>query len=152
MGTRPKEPKVVCRNKKAFHDYFIEDRVEAGLVLVGSEVKSLREGRADLKDAHGVIEKGEAFLVNLRISEWTTGSVFNHRPERRRKLLLHRREIHRLQIQIEQRGYTLIPLAIYFNEKNRAKVELALARGKRKYDKREAIRERDERRAAERER
>ena len=145
------EIRAVCRNKSAFHDYFIEERFEAGLVLVGSEVKSLREGRADLKDAYGLIEGGEAFLVHMRISEWTGGTYFNHKPERRRKLLLHRKQIQKLKILIDQRGYALIPLRVYFNEKNRAKVELAVARGKRKYDKREAIRERDERRAAQRE-
>jgi SsrA-binding protein len=142
---------VVCRNKRALHDYFIEDRVEAGLVLRGTEVKSLRDGRVDLKDAYAVIEKREVFLVNLNISPWPGASHFNHSPERRRKLLLHRHQIERLSIKIDQRGYTLIPLSIYFTEKNFAKVELGLAKGKRQYDKRVAIRERDERRAGERE-
>jgi len=142
---------VVCRNPKARHDYFIEDRVEAGLVLQGTEVKSLREGKANIKDAYAVIESGETYLVNMHISVWPGASIFNHDPERKRKLLLHRQQIHRLAVQIDQRGYTLVALSVYFNEKNRAKVELGLARGKRQVDKREAIRERDERRRLRRE-
>ena len=152
---RPKEPsgrKVIYRNKKAFHDYFIEDRIEAGVVLVGTEVKSLREGRVSLQDAYATIENGEAYIINMHISEWPQATHFNHEPDRQRKLLLHAQQIHRLGIQIHQRGYTLVALSIYFNEKNRAKIELGLARGKRKYDKRETIRERDEKREAERER
>jgi len=150
---RPKEPsgrKVIYRNKKAFHDYFIEDRIEAGLVLVGTEVKSLREGRVSLQDAYATIEDGEAYILNMHISEWPQATHFNHEPDRQRKLLLHAQQIHRLGIQIHQRGYTLVALSVYFNEKNRAKIELGLARGKRKYDKRETIRERDEKREAER--
>jgi len=141
---------VVCRNKKAFHDYHIEDRIEAGLVLRGTEVKSLREGRANVADAYASIENGEAWLNNARIAEWPNAAYYNHEPERKRKLLLHERQIRRLRIQTEQRGYTLVALSIYFNPANRVKVELGLARGKRKYDKREAIRERDQKRAAER--
>jgi len=149
MG-RAKEPegrKYVCRNRKAFHDFFIEDRIEAGLVLQGSEVKSLRDGRANLKDAYAVIENGEAYLLNMHISEWPQATYLNHEPERRRKLLLHARQIQRLGIQTRQRGYTLVALSVYFSETNRAKVELGLARGKRKYDKRESIREKDQRRS-----
>jgi SsrA-binding protein len=142
---------VVCRNKKAFYDYFIEDRIEAGMVLKGTEVKSLREGRADLKDAFAVVENGEVFLVNMHIGEWPGAAYFNHEPERKRKLLLQARQIRKLRIQIEQRGYTLVALSVYFNRANRAKVELGLAKGKRKYDKRAAIRERDERRSNDRE-
>lgn len=152
---RPKEPasrKVVHRNKKALHDYFIEDRVEAGLVLLGTEVKSLREGRVSLKDSYATIEDGEAYILNMHISEWPGATHFNHEPDRRRKLLLRARQIHRLGIQIHQRGYTLVALSVYFNEKNRAKIELGLARGKRQYDKRQTIREREEKREADRER
>jgi SsrA-binding protein len=151
---RPKEPegrKYVCRNRKAFHDFFIEDRLEAGLVLVGSEVKSLRDGRASLKDTYAVIEEGEAWLLNMHISEWPQATYLNHEPERKRKLLLHARQIQRLAIQTQQRGYTLVALAVYFTENNRAKVELGLARGKRKYDKRESIREKDQRKSETRE-
>ena len=143
--------KTVCRNKRAWHDYQIEDRFEAGLVLVGTEVKSLRDGRASIKEAYATIENGEAYLINARISEWPNAAWFNHEPERKRKLLLHTQQIRRLRIQIEQRGYTLVALALYFNVRNRAKVELGLARGKRQVDKRDAIRERDQDRAAERE-
>ena len=137
--------KVIFRNKKAFHDYFIEDRVEAGLVLLGTEVKSLREGRVSLNDAYATIEDGEAYILNMHISEWPGATHFNHEPDRRRKLLLRAQQIH-------QRGYTLVALSIYFNEKNRAKIELGLARGKRQYDKRQTIREREEKREADRER
>jgi SsrA-binding protein len=152
---RPKEPagrKAIYRNKKAFHDYYIEDRIEAGLVLVGTEVKSLREGRVSLQDTYATIEDGEAHILNMHISEWPQAAHFNHQPDRPRKLLLHAQQIRRLGIQINQRGYTLVALSVYFNEKNRAKIELGLARGKRKHDKRETIRERDEKREADRER
>jgi len=136
--------KVICRNRKALRDYFIEDRIEAGLVLQGTEVKSLREGRANLKDSYAVIQEGEAYLLNLHISEWPGASFFNHIPDRKRKLLLHTDQIRRLAIQLDQRGYTLIALEVYFTPRNKAKVELGLARGKKKIDKRETIRARDE--------
>jgi SsrA-binding protein len=142
---------MVCRNRRATFDYHIEERIEAGLVLVGSEVKSLREGRASIKDAYAVIEKNEVWLVNSHISEWPQATYLNHEPERKRKLLLHQRQIRKLRIQIQQRGYTLVALSFYFTLGNRAKVELGLARGKRQSDKREAIRERDLKRAEERE-
>ncbi len=142
---------MVCRNKRAFHDYFIEDRIEAGIVLSGTEVKSLREARASIADAYAVIENNEAWLLKAHISEWPHAAYFNHEPERKRKLLLHASQIRKLRIQTEQRGYTIVALALYFNEANRAKVELGLARGKHKVDKREAIKERDMKRAASRE-
>jgi SsrA-binding protein len=147
----PSTHKVISRNKKALHDFFIEERIEAGIVLLGTEVKSLRNGRANLKDAYAQIKDGEVFLFNLHISEWPGAAYFNHEPERERKLLLHAHQIHRLNIQVNQRGYTLVGLSIYFNENNKIKVELGLAKGKQKQDKRHAIRERDERRNAERE-
>jgi SsrA-binding protein len=149
---KPSDPErqVVCRNRRALHDYFITDRFEAGLVLLGTEVKSLRQGQADLKDAYAVIERGEVWLLNLSISPWSGAKYFGHRPERRRKLLLHKKQIERLRISLEQRGFTLVALSIYFAASNRAKVELGLARGKRQYDKRQTIREREERRAAQR--
>ncbi len=143
--------KVVCRNNRALHDYFIDERFEAGLVLCGTEVKALRDGRASLQDAYAAVEGGEVYLVNVNIPQWPGAAYFNHQPKRKRKLLLHRKQIDKLFLEIQQRGCTLVPLSIYFTEKNRAKVELGLARGKRKYDKREAIRERDERRQSERE-
>ncbi len=143
--------KSICTNRKAFHDYHIEERFEAGLVLTGTEIKSLREGRANLKDSYGRIKNGELFLVNAHISPYSAGNIWNHEPKRDRKLLMHRREIDKLFGKIKEKGYTLVPLSLYFNKRNRAKLELALAKGKAAYDKREAIRRKDERRIAERE-
>lgn len=142
--------KIVCTNKKAYHDYFIEETIEAGIVLRGSEVKSLRDGRGNLKDCYALIEKGEAFLHGFHISPYSHGSAFNHEPLRTRKLLLHKKEILRLYGKIREKGLALIGLKVYFL-KGRAKVELGLVRGKRKYDKREAIKERSDQRDMERE-
>lgn len=139
----------VAVNRRARHDYHIEETVEAGLVLTGSEVKSLRAGKAQLKDSYGRIARGEVFLVNAHISEYAPAARFGHDPRRTRKLLLHRAEIERLLGKVKERGLTLVPLRIYFRN-GRAKVELALARGKKLYDKREAIRARDTRREVER--
>lgn len=150
MGAHPTEPRPVCRNRKAFHDYLIEERWEAGLVLVGSEVKALREGRAQMGDAYATFEGTELFLVNLHIGEWAHARAFSHTPLRKRKLLLHAQELKRLRQKLELRGYTLIPLALYFNERNRLKVELGLARGKRQIDKRQALKEREVQRELER--
>jgi SsrA-binding protein len=136
-------------NRKARHDYLIEETMEAGLVLVGSEVKALREGKANLKDSYGRLENGEVFLWNAHISPYGPASQFGHEPTRTRKLLLHREQIRRLTGKIKERGLTLIPLRLYFKN-GRAKVELALARGKKRYDKREAIREREVRREMDR--
>jgi len=144
MGT-----KIVCTNKKAYHDYFIEETIEAGIVLRGSEVKSLRDGRGNLKDCYVLIEKGEAFLHGFHISPYSHGSAFNHEPLRTRKLLLHKKEILRLYGKIREKGLALIGLKVYFL-KGRTKVELGLVRGKRKYDKREAIKERSDQRDMER--
>ncbi len=137
---------VVCVNRKARYNYSIEETFEAGLVLVGSEVKSLREGKANLTDSYGRIGRGEAFLFNAHISPYAASSGLNHEPTRSRKLLLHKREIQRLTGKVKERGLTLIPLKLYFKN-GRAKVELALARGKKVYDKREVLR----RKAAQRE-
>jgi SsrA-binding protein len=134
--------KVICRNKRAYRDYFISETFEAGMVLVGSEVKSLREGRASLGDAYGTMRGGELFLVGCHISEYPWAHQFNHEPLRERKLLMHRRELKRLGVKIRERGFTLVPLQIYFL-RGKAKVELGLAKGKRMYDKRQAVRERD---------
>jgi SsrA-binding protein len=138
--------KVVCTNRKARHDYEIVETYEAGIVLKGTEVKSLREGRANLKDSYAKIKDGEIFLLNAHISPYVYGNVNNHDPERQRKLLMHKREIMRLLGKVKERGYTLVPLSIYFDKNNRAKVELALAKGKSSYDKRESIKRRDEKR------
>ena len=137
--------KVIATNRKAFHNFAILDTYEAGLVLRGTEVKSLRESRVNFKDCYAAIDNGEAWLIGCHISPYHHGSDANHDPERRRKLLLHRREIGRLLGKVAERGLTLVPLRLYFKE-GRAKVELGLARGKKLHDKRAAIRERDERR------
>ncbi len=135
----------VATNRKAFHDYFIEERSEAGLVLTGTEVKSLRAGRANLRDGYVRIEGNEAWMENVHISPYTQGGYANHEPLRPRKLLLHKDEIASLIGKVKQRGYTLIPLSIYF-VRNRAKVEVGLGRGKREYDKRQTIAEADAKR------
>jgi SsrA-binding protein len=133
---------VVARNRRARHDYHIEDTVEAGLVLTGTEVKSLRAGRASLSEAFAQITDGEMWLHGLHIPEYTQGTWNNHAPRRTRKLLLHRKEIDRLASEVAERGFTIIPLSLYFSG-GRAKVELALARGKRAYDKRQDMAQRD---------
>jgi SsrA-binding protein len=141
--------KVVAQNKRARFDFALEDEVEAGLVLAGSEVKSLREGNVSLSDAYGLLRGDELFLVNCHIGEYRAASVFGHGPLRDRKVLLHRREIEKLRGKIEQRGYTLVPLAIYFKD-GWAKVKLALARGKTHEDRRDSIAERESRREMDR--
>lgn len=148
----PKErgQKMVATNRKARHDYHILDTYEAGLVLQGSEVKSLREGRASLIDGFVFIDdRGEAWLEQVHIPQYINGTWNNHTPKRRRKLLLHRQEIHKLEQKTRESGFTIIPLALYFQD-GRAKVEIALAKGKKDYDKRQALREKQDRREAER--
>jgi SsrA-binding protein len=130
-------------NRRARHDYLIEDTLEAGLVLHGTEVKSLRQGGASIAEAYADAQSGELFLVNANIPEYKSSSHFNHQPRRPRKLLLHRKEMNRLMGAIRREGVTIVPLSIYFNERGRAKVELGLAHGKRKADKRQAERDRD---------
>jgi SsrA-binding protein len=153
LANNPKPPskavKTVATNRKAFHDYFIEDRAEAGLVLTGTEVKSLRDGRAQLKDSYVHFRGGEAFLVGAHISPYRAGSWSNHPPERERKLLLHRREIEKWAGAVSLRGVACVPLSLYFKGP-RAKAEIALVRGKKLHDKRDAIRERDLKREADR--
>ncbi len=139
---REQERKIIARNRRARHDYHIEDVVEAGLVLTGTEVKSLRAGRASLADGFGQISGNEAWLHNVHIPEYTLGTWTNHEPRRTRKLLLHRKEIDKLARSTAERGLTLIPLSLYFRD-GKAKVELALARGKRTYDKRHDLARRD---------
>ena len=134
--------KLVAQNKKARHDYHIEETFEAGLVLTGTEVKSLRSGRASLVDGFGEVHNSEAFLHAVHIPVYTQGTWTNHEPRRVRKLLLHRSEIEKIDSKIRERGFTLIPLALYFKD-GKAKVEIGLARGKKSYDKRQAIAERD---------
>ena len=134
--------KIIARNRRARHDYHIEDVVEAGLVLTGTEVKSLRAGRASLTDGFGQISDHEAWLHGVHIPQYTQGTWTNHEPRRPRKLLMHRREIDKLDSATAERGLTLVPLSLYFKD-GKAKVELALARGKRTYDKRHDLAERD---------
>ena len=134
----------VAVNKKAWHNFEIEDRLEAGMELMGSEVKSLRDGQADLSGSYARIVNGECWLFGAKISQYQQAGLTGHTPTRKRKLLLHKHEIRKIYTKLEQRGYTLVPLKIYFNQKGFAKIELALARGKRKYDKRQAIAEREQ--------
>ncbi|MFQ6097554.1 MAG: SsrA-binding protein SmpB [Armatimonadota bacterium] len=145
------QQRVVARNRRARHDYFIEDSVEAGIVLKGTEVKSLRDHRVSFVDAHARVEDGELWLHGLHIAPYEQGNRWNVEPLRPRKLLLHKREILRLRQRTEQRGYTLVPLEVYFNPRGIAKVRLGICRGKRQYDKKRAIAERDAKRELERE-
>jgi SsrA-binding protein len=142
--------KIIASNRRARHDYTIEDTVEAGLVLTGTEVKSLRAGRATLTDGFGQITHSEAWLHGVHIPEYTQGTWTNHEPRRTRKLLLHRKEIDRLDSSIRERGLTLVPLSMYFKD-GKVKIELGLARGKRTYDKRQDLAKRDAAREVERE-
>lgn len=145
MGQR-----IVCRNKKAFHDYHIDDRLEAGIVLTGPEVKSLRAGRANLKDGYAKVKNGEVFLYNVHISPYSFTTHVSPDPLRVRKLLLHKREIRRLTGKLKEKGIALIPLKIYFIDNGKAKVELGLARGKKLYDKRAALKKKQSDRDLER--
>jgi SsrA-binding protein len=141
--------KVVAQNKKAYHDYEIEETYEAGLVLTGTEIKSIRAGKVNLRDSYARIKNGEVFLLNMHISPYEQGNRFNHDPLRTRKLLLHKREINKLFGLTREKGYALVPLKIYLKN-GLAKVDLALARGKKLYDKRETMKKRDAQREIER--
>jgi len=140
--------KVISQNRKAYHDYHIEEAVESGIALLGTEVKSLREGRAHLKDSYVILKSGEAFLLNCHISPYSHGNIMNHEPLRTRKLLMHRKEIDRLRGKVEGKGFTLIPLKLYF-KKSFVKVEIGLARGKKLFEKRDTIKEREAKREIE---
>ena len=141
--------KLIANNKKAHHDYFIEDKYEAGISLAGTEVKSLRMGRCSVKEAFIRIEKGEVYVYNMHIAAYEKGNIFNKDPLRVRKLLLHKREIRKIEGQIAQKGYTVVPLSVYFSG-SLVKVEIGLAKGKKLYDKRQDIAKKDQRREAER--
>jgi SsrA-binding protein len=141
--------KIVAQNRKAYHDYSIEETAEAGIQLLGTEVKSLRDGRANLKDSYVLIKNSEVFLFNCHISPYSHGNIMNHDPLRTRKLLLHRKEIDRIQAKALQKSYTLIPTKIYFKGPF-VKVEIGLAKGKREYEKRDSIKEREAKRDIER--
>lgn len=145
MAGKSSHTKLICKNRKARFDYQIEDRFEAGMVLQGTEVKSMRMGKASLRDAYANIKKGEVFLHQLHIGEYPFAFRENHEPLRVRKLLMHKSEIKRLTRKLQERGFSLIPLELYFS-RGKVKVNLGLARGKRKYDKRQTIRKRDEKR------
>jgi SsrA-binding protein len=138
--------KTVAQNRKARHDYFILDTLECGIVLTGTEIKSVRAGNLNLKDSYASIEKGALWLVGMHISPYEKGSYYNHEPERERKLLVNKHELIRLNGKTREKGLTLVPLSVYIKEGRRAKVELALAKGKTTYDKRDAIAERDAKR------
>jgi SsrA-binding protein len=144
-----KPVKVIATNRKARHDYIVEDTYEAGVVLTGSEIKSIRAGQVNLRDSYAAIRDGELWLINTHIAPYKQASHQNHEPRRERKLLMHRREINRLTGKLQETGLTLVPLRIYLKDR-RAKVELGLARGKKRHDKRQAIRERTDRRQMER--
>ena len=142
--------KLVANNKKAYHDYFIEEKYETGVVLHGTEVKSLRMGKCSIKEAFVRIENGEVYVYGMHISPYEKGNIFNRDPLRPKKLLMHKQEIHKLSGKLAEKGLTLVPLQVYFKN-GRAKVEIGLARGKKLYDKREAIAKKDQRREAEKE-
>ncbi len=141
--------KVIATNRKASHEYHLHDAFEAGLVLVGSEIKSIRAGNVSLREGFVAFEGGEAWLVNVHIAQYDPASSQNHDPRRRRKLLLHRREIDRLRSRVQEKGFTIVPTRLYLKD-GRAKIEIALARGKKLYDKRETIAKRDSKRQVER--
>jgi len=142
--------KIITVNRKAFHDYEILDKFEAGLALTGSEVKSIRAGMVNLKDSYVEIREREAFLISAHISQYSNASYNNHEPGRRRKLLLRRQEIHRLDQRVKTRGVSIIPLQLYFTPRGLIKIEIALAKGKREYEKKQRIKEKDVRREMER--
>lgn len=141
--------KLIARNRKARHDYFVMEKYEAGLALTGTEVKSLRDGKVAMSDAFAIIRDGELYLQNLDIPVYTHGNMMNHEPKRRRKLLLHKREILKIVIALKEKGLTLIPLAIYFKG-GWAKVEMGLAKGRKLYDKRQSMKKKDDRREMDR--
>jgi len=147
--TKEQGHKIVAQNRKARHDYAVEDTYEAGMVLTGTEVKSLRAGRASLVDGFAEVENGEVWLLGVHIPEYTQGTWTNHEPRRRRKLLMHRAEIAKIETRVAERGLTIVPLSLYFKD-GRAKVEIALARGKKNYDKRHSIAAKEARRETER--
>lgn len=141
--------KLVANNKKAYHDYFIEDKYEAGLSLHGTEVKSLRLGKCSIKESFIRIEKGEVFVYGMHISPYEKGNIFNKDPLRTKKLLLHKQEINKLDGKLSEQGYTIVPLQVYFKD-GRAKIEIGLAKGKKLYDKRQDIAKKDQKREMER--
>lgn len=144
MAPKKETPKkIVAENRRARRDYFIEDTLEAGIVLTGTEVKALREGKANIAESYASPENGEIWLINANIPEYSAGNRENHDPKRTRKLLLNKREMARLIIAVERKGYTIAPLKLYFNDRGRAKLEIGLAQGKKLHDKRDTMKDRD---------
>ncbi len=143
--------KTISSNRKAYHNYSIEEKFEVGISLTGTEVKALREGKANLNDSFAKMKNSELFLVNAHISPYSCGNIYNHEPKRDRKLLMHKYELNKLFGKVKERGYTLVPLSMYFNDRNKVKVEIGLARGKTMVDKRHDIKAKDEKRINERE-
>ena len=143
MKPSNKDIKMIAQNKRAYHEYFIEEEIEAGIMLKGTEVKSLRCSQASIVESYADQIDNEIFLLGSNIPEYSKARIFNHYPKRQRKLLLHKKEIKRLTGLIKRKGYTLIPLSLYFNKNNIAKISLGLARGKKQHDKREAIKQKD---------
>ena len=141
--------KVMANNRKAFHDYFVEEKIEAGIELKGTEVKSVRAGTLNLKDSYVIAKNGEAYVHSMHISPYDKGNIFNHDPDRPKRLLLHKREINKLYALVKQDGYALVPLSVYFKDA-RVKVELGICKGKKNYDKREATAQRDAKREMDR--
>ena len=149
MSYSKEQKKIIVQNRNAFHEYFIEDKVECGIELFGTEVKAIRQGKVNLKEAYAVIEKGECFICGMHISPYEHGNIFNRDPLRKRRLLLHKREILKLYAEVKQQGVTLVPLEIYF-VKGRAKLLMGVGRGKKLYDKRDQEAERASKREIER--
>jgi SsrA-binding protein len=147
---KEKSEKAVATNRKAYHDYFIEEKFEAGIMLQGTEVKSLRDGRVNLQDSYASVREGQIFLHHCHISPYSHGNLSNHEPLRTRKLLLHRKEINKLLVKTQQQGLTIIPLRIYFSKRGLAKVEIGLAKGKKQHDRRESDKTREASREVER--
>jgi len=132
-----------ARNRSAYHEYFIDDKYEAGMVLTGTEVKSIRQGKVSFNDSYCLLHKGEVFVKSLHIAEYSHGNINNHQPDRDRKLLLQKREIRKIESKLKEKGYTLVPLRIYFNEKGLAKMDIGLGKGKKLHDKRETLTKKD---------
>ena len=138
MADKKQSGKIIAQNKKAWHDYFVDEKYEAGIALFGTEVKSIRAGQVNLKDSYCSVKNGELFVLGMHVSPYEKGNIFNREPRRERKLLMHKREIMKINGMLTQKGYTLVPLSLYFSGKN-VKVELGLCRGKKLYDKRDSI-------------
>ena len=149
MADKKQSGKIIAQNKKAWHDYFVDEKYEAGIALFGTEVKSIRAGQVNLKDSYCSVKNGELFVLGMHVSPYEKGNIFNREPRRERKLLMHKREIMKINGMLTQKGYTLVPLSLYFSGKN-VKVELGLCRGKKLYDKRESIAKHDADREIER--